>query len=103
MNKRSTAEEEIVSHHQKHSMSKSGIKRIEAMEFYMDEYDKTENSKNANGELLNCGERRKCKDLNGVARVGRIYHNINNMWWVIVGKYDYYNVPSYNIMGVDNE
>jgi len=98
MNKKLTAEEEIVLHHQKHSVGKSGIKTIEAMEFYMEEYDKTENSKNANGEILKCGERRRCKDLNGVIRSGRIYHHINNMWWVITSKYDYYNVPSYNIM-----
>lgn len=37
------------------------------------------------------------EDYEGRIRTGTAFYNINNMWWVISGKYDLYNVSSRSI------
>jgi hypothetical protein len=57
-------------------------------------------------DILKCGEIRKFKysflDSNRklVVKIvkGRIYHNINNMWWVIQSKYKLNNVANFEIL-----
>lgn len=50
------------------------------------------NKKTADGELLNHGQRVWFFDRKGRVCTGIAYYNINNMWWVVTGKYDYRNL-----------
>jgi hypothetical protein len=50
--------------------------------------------------MLRCGEVRYFKDWKGKIRKGRIYHHINNMWWIITSKYKLRNIPASNILGL---
>lgn len=48
------------------------------------------NAKDANDKLMECGQEKYFYDYNDRLAKGIVYHNINNMWWVIV------NGKSYN-------
>ena len=58
------------------------------MNFNLSDLDgQTANSysnKDRDGKLLYNGQIKSCPDYHGKIRKGKIYHNINNMWWVIV-------------------
>lgn len=43
------------------------------------------------GTILNHGQRVWITDNKGRWRTGVAYYNINNMWWVLLGKFDYAN------------
>lgn len=45
------------------------------------------NRKSADGEMLNHGQRVWFADRKGRICTGIAYYNINNMWWVVTGKY----------------
>lgn len=47
-------------------------------------------------ELRN-GDIKYFRDRNGYLCRGRVYHNINNMWWVIVDKYTVRNIASFDL------
>lgn len=49
------------------------------------------NRKSADGALLDHGQRVWLADRKGRIVTGIAYYNINNMWWVQLGKYDYTN------------
>ncbi|MCK9394194.1 MAG: UvrB/UvrC motif-containing protein [Methylobacter sp.] len=51
----------------------------------------------ADGGMLNHGQRVWFFDYHGRASTGIAYYNINNMWWVITGKYDYTNEASHKL------
>lgn len=46
---------------------------------------------------LHNGDIKYFRHWNGYLYRGRIYHNINNMWWVIVDKYTVRNVAAFNL------
>ena len=52
------------------------------------------NRKSANGNMLNHGDRVWFTDWKGRICTGIANYNINNMWWVITGKYDVSNISS---------
>ncbi len=55
------------------------------------------NRKSADGVLLEHGQRVWTTDWHGRVIAGIAYYNINNMWWVWTGKYDYTNQASFDI------
>ena len=55
------------------------------------------NAKSAEGLQLTHGQMVWTTDYNGRLIQGIAYHNINNMWWVICGKWDRYNKASFEI------
>lgn len=66
-----------------------------------DEYKKqscmTHNIKSADGVNLEHGQRVWFFDYNGRIATGVAYYNINNMWWIISGKYGHTNQASHAI------
>lgn len=61
----------------------------------MKKYDIGQNSQDKNKKLITCGEEKYFYDYNNRLSKGIVYHNINNMWWVIV------NGKSYNMSSFD--
>lgn len=55
------------------------------------------NRKSADGVLLEHGQRVWLADRKGRIVTGIAYYNINNMWWVWLGKYDYTNEACFNL------
>lgn len=54
------------------------------------------NAKDQDGVLLTDGETRYFYYQNRLMR-GQVYHNINNMWWVIINKHQFTNLGSHNL------
>ncbi|WP_375191846.1 hypothetical protein [Marinobacter sp.] len=55
------------------------------------------NRESADGAMLNHGQRVWFADRKGRVCTGIAYYNINNMWWVVTGKYDVRNEAASNL------
>ncbi len=66
-------------------------------ELATDEYTRNHNRKTASGTQLNQGDRVYFFDHKARVQTGTAYYNINNMWWVLTGKYDVRNEASFNL------
>ena len=55
------------------------------------------NSKSADGDKVCHGKRVWFADRKGRICTGIAYYNINNMWWVITGKYGHTNIASFDL------
>lgn len=58
-----------------------------------DEY----NSKDKDGKIIYNGEIKYFRDYKGRLSRGKVYHNINNMWWVILNDTEYTNMASFEL------
>lgn len=58
------------------------------------------NLKSANGPPVSHGQRVWFADCKGRICTGIAYYNINNMWWVVTGKYDCRNIASFELFTV---
>lgn len=58
-------------------------------------------SKDADGHLLRDGVVRYFRAWNGRLVRGVVYHNINNMWWVHVNRYEARNIAAFELFTYD--
>ena len=56
------------------------------------------NSKTKNGDVVKHRQRVWFFDHKGRTCTGTAYYNINNMWWVMTGKYDVRNLASFDLL-----
>ena len=61
------------------------------------------NGTGRDGEMLHNGDVKYFRGMDGYLCRGRIYHNINNMWWVIVDKYTVRNVADFELFDLRPE
>lgn len=61
------------------------------------------NATDKDGKRLRDGEIKYFRDRKGRLQKGTIYHNINNMWWVIINKFEYTNKASFEFFDLDTE
>lgn len=54
-------------------------------------------------KVLRNGDIKYFRHWNGYLYRGRVYHNINNMWWVIVDKYTVRNIAAFNLFDLTPE
>ncbi|WP_431030030.1 hypothetical protein [Lysinibacillus sp. LZ02] len=59
------------------------------------------NNKDRDKKAIFNGQMKYFRGYDGRLRRGIVYHNLNNMWWVIVNKYEYRNVASFNLFDVE--
>ena len=72
------------------------IESLDDLKGVMKKYDLSCNSTDANKKQIICGDMKCFYDYNKHIAIGKAYHNINNMWWVIVnGKR--YNKASFEL------
>ncbi len=71
----------------------------ELPDYQVEEY----NAKDKDGKILKNGQVKYFRDHKGRLQRGTIYHNINNMWWVIINKYQYTNVASFYFFDLDSK
>lgn len=55
------------------------------------------NNRSTEGGVVTHGARVWFTDYHGRICTGTAYYNINNMWWVVTGKYDVRNIASFEI------
>lgn len=97
--------EEIIQHtQQRHFAPKNQIQELADIESYMTSYDFNCNSTDRDKKTIKCGEVKYFRDY----RTGRLYrglayHNINNMWWIIINKFDCRNVASFELFNPNPE
>ena len=54
-------------------------------------------NKDRDKNVLFNGQIKSFADYHSKIRRGRIYHNINNMWWVITSEYERFNIASFDL------
>lgn len=59
--------------------------------------DRPGNNRSADKLTVTHGKKVWITDYKGRIRTGTAYYNINNMWWVITGKYERFNQASFKI------
>lgn len=68
--------------HHKEKLDELGL---EGVKFQMSDYDlKSYNSKDKNKKQIECGEEKYFYNGKSLQK-GLVYHNINNMWWILCG------------------
>lgn len=55
------------------------------------------NNRSADGAVVKHGERVWFADRKGRVCTGTAFYNINNMWWVVSGRYDFTNMGSFEL------
>lgn len=55
------------------------------------------NAKSADGDAIKHGQQVWTTDYSGRWITGTAYRNLNNMWWVLCGKWDHYNKACFEI------
>lgn len=81
-----TPQEAIVQDCQKRSFTKNKLTKIEDMETVMSKYDFEINSFDRDKKEIKCGQVKYFRHYRtGRLCRGIVYHDINNMWWVITG------------------
>lgn len=61
------------------------------------------NNTDANGKTIYNGQVKYFRDWHGRLARGTVYHNINNMWWVILHKFDYTNIADFQLFDPTEE
>lgn len=61
------------------------------------------NAKDKDGKQLRNGQLKYFRDGKGRFRRGTIYHNINNMWWVVLNRFEFSNVASFQFFDMTPE
>lgn len=74
----------------------------DSMDFKLSDLDGTTceysyNNTDRDNKTIYNGQIKYFRDYKGHLMRGTVYHNINNMWWVIVNKHTYNNVASFEL------
>jgi len=95
------AEKLIVEHFNKCSFTRNNIVNLKYLDSYMTENDQVNNSNSRYGDkICNGTYRRIFVRIRGESKIlwGRCYHNINNMWWIVLGKTKFTNIANFDIL-----
>ncbi|EHQ88252.1 hypothetical protein [Desulfosporosinus youngiae] len=73
-----------------------GVKFKDPSEFNLGDYvcsssKYSYNITDRDGKVIQNGQIKYIRYFDGRLRRGRVYHNINNMWWIVFNKFDYSN------------
>lgn len=61
------------------------------------------NSEDRNKKTIHNGEIKYFRDYSKYLARGKVYHNINNMWWVIINDTEYRNMASFELFDLTDE
>lgn len=61
------------------------------------------NAKDKDDKPIRNGQLKYFRDRKGRFRRGRVYHNINNMWWVVLNQFEFRNVASFRLFDMTPE
>ena len=83
-------------HHPQESMS-FNLKNIDG------QTSDTYNSTGEDGKIIRNGDIKYFRDHKGRLMRGTVYHNINNMWWVLINKHYYRNMADFELFDLTPE
>lgn len=105
-NSKLTDTEKILKNKKESSHNKDASKLdelgLDGVVYQMSDYDFGRNSKDRDEKQLTCGELKYFYDYNKRLKYGRVYHNLNNMWWVLTTD-DYHNEASFELFDYNGE
>lgn len=61
------------------------------------------NNKDRDKKIIHNGDTKYFRDYNKYLCRGNVYHNINNMWWVIINDSECHNVASFELFDLTDE
>ncbi len=101
-----SAKEKILKNKKESSHNRDAAKLdelgLDGIVYQMGEYDHNQNSSDRDKKQLVCGELKYFYDYDKRLKCGRVYHNINNMWWVLTTD-NYHNKASYELFDYGGE
>lgn len=98
-----SAEQRILKKFKEFSFSRNRINTIDEIESFMSHYDFSKNSNDRDKKKIKCGELKYFYSYDGYLHRGQVYHNINNMWWVIENDSTLRNIASHELFDRTNE
>ncbi|WP_080845649.1 hypothetical protein [Cytobacillus gottheilii] len=63
----------------------------------------TYNAEDRDNKRIYNGQVKYFRDHKGRLKRGTVYHNINNMWWVVLNKREFTNVASFHLFDISKE
>lgn len=79
------------------------VKTLEDVAPNMRPYNQGRDSNDRDGKRINCGEVKYFYSYDGYLHRGIVYHNLNNMWWVIENDTVYSNKACFELFDRKNE
>lgn len=61
------------------------------------------NATDKDDKQLSNGQIKYFRDRRGRLQRGTVYHNINNMWWVVLNKFEFTNVAAFELFDITQE
>lgn len=85
------------------SCHKNSIKTLGDVQASMKSYDLSQNNNDRDKKKIMCGELKYFYSHDGYLHRGIVYHNLNNMWWVIENDITLSNKASFELFDRTNE
>lgn len=85
------------------SCHKNSVKTLEDVQASMHDYDLSQNNNDRDKKKIKCGELKYFYDYDGYLHRGIVYHNLNNMWWIIENDTEISNKASFELFDRTDE
>lgn len=99
-----TAEEKILKNKKESSHNRDKAKLdelgLDGIVYQMSEYDHNQNSRDRNKKKISCGDEKYYYSRKTLVK-GKVYHQLNNHWYVLSGELDY--VSSFELFDYDGQ
>lgn len=89
------AEEFILNDYQKSCHQRKNISSLADAQSTLSDYDLSQNNNDRDKKKIKCGDLKYFYGYDGYLHRGIVYHNLNNMWWVVENDITFSNVASF--------
>lgn len=93
----------ILKHCQNNHWKSGNPKELADIDNLVREYDRQRNSTDRDNKQIISGQVKYFRDYNGRLVRGMVYHNINNMWWVLINDFKYSNEAAFRLFDATAE
>lgn len=97
------SEERVLNGYQKSCHKIKNISSLSEAQSTLDNYDLSHNNNDRDNKKIFCGDLKYFYGYDGYLHRGIVYHNLNNMWYVIENDITLSNVSSFNLFDRTNE
>lgn len=97
------SEERVLNDYQKSCHKRKNISSLADAQSTLSDYDLSHNNNDRDKKKISCGDLKYFYDYDGYLHRGIVYHNLNNMWWVIENDITLRNIASFNLFDRTNE
>lgn len=94
---------EFMIQHYRKSGNNDNIKTLEDVQTSMTDYDLLHNNNDRDKKKIKCGEIKYFYSHDRYIHRGVVYHNCNNMWWVVENETNLRNISSFELFDRTNE